>query len=224
MTTLWRLLVAGLCIALGTAAANAMLHLPPPAVRLAAEVNAELGGSGVTQAVTAVLLNFRGYDTLLEIAVLLAALFGVLDAAGGRADRRYLAGAPQALLQSTARLLRPLVVLVAGYLLWAGTYRAGGAFQAGAVLAAGAVLLYLSGLLPALGKPGAALRAGMVGGFLVFLAVAALALARASLLQYPTQHAGALIFLIEAALTPSLGLMLAGLFLGLPSEYEEAQA
>ena len=33
--------------------------------------------SGVRNPVTAVLLNFRGYDTLLEMGVLLVALLGV---------------------------------------------------------------------------------------------------------------------------------------------------
>ena len=39
-----------------------------------APVAAHLAESGVTHPVTAVLLNYRGYDTLLEIAVLLLAL------------------------------------------------------------------------------------------------------------------------------------------------------
>ena len=38
-------------------------------------------------------------------------------------------------------------------------------------------------------------------------------LARGALLEYPPAHAGALILLIEAGLTLSLGLILAGLFL-----------
>lgn len=33
--------------------------------------------SGVSNPVTAVLLNFRSYDTLLELAVLLAAILGI---------------------------------------------------------------------------------------------------------------------------------------------------
>jgi hypothetical protein len=42
-----------------------------------------------------------------------------------------------------------------------------------------------------------------------------------ALLQYPPQHAGALILLIESALTISLGLILAGLFLFLSEDREE---
>ena len=76
-----------------------------------------------------------------------------------------------------------------------------------------AVLLHLAGLLPAWASPGWVLRLGLAGAFLVFLAVAAALLAQGSLLQFPPAWAGALILLIEAGLTISLGLVLAGLFL-----------
>ncbi|MEW5966129.1 MAG: hypothetical protein AB1720_03910 [Pseudomonadota bacterium] len=47
----------------------------------------------------------------------------------------------------------------------------------------------------------------------MFLAVAVLPLGHASLLTYPPAWAGALILLVEGALSVSLGLVLAGLFL-----------
>lgn len=225
MKTLRRALVLFLCAGFVLAAGTAVLRLPEPPVRLAGSVAAAMPHSGVTHPVTAVLLNFRGYDTLLEIAVLLLALLGVLTVGGnGEAAGRRLSAPPQPLLQSMARLLSPLMVLVAGYLLWAGSHRPGGAFQAGAVLAAWIVLLYLAGLLPALpSPPGTLARTGLSGGFLVFLAVAAFPLASGALLQYPPAAAGALILLIEAGLTLSLGLILAGVFLWLPDEHEEAE-
>ncbi len=57
------------------------------------------------------------------------------------------------------------------------------------------------------------LRAGLAGGFLLFLVIASALLAHGALLHYPPEFAGALILLIEAGLTVSLGLILAGLFL-----------
>jgi hypothetical protein len=45
-------------------------------------------------------------------------------------------------------------------------------------------------------------------------------LAEGSLLRYPPEWAGALILLIESALTLSLGLILAGLFLSLGDRRE----
>lgn len=219
-----RLLVLAACAGFGLILAGAMLRLPESGIRIAQQVEAALHSSGVTSEVTAVLLNFRGYDTLLEIAVLLLALIGVLEMAGDeRSNSLRLSVSPQPVLQSMTRILLPLMVLVAGYLLWAGSHRAGGAFQAGSVLAAGGVLLYLAGLMPAWAAPGKVLRIGLVAGFLIFLAIAAGSTVDGSLLQYPLQHAGALILLIEAGLTISLGLILAGLFLWLPNENEDAE-
>ena len=190
----------------------AVLDAPLPALRLPAMVAANMAQSGVTHPVTAVLLNFRGYDTLLEVAVLLLALLGMLALAPPRPTSAGRAPVDP-VLATLARLLAPLMILVAGYLLWAGAHQPGGAFPAAAVLAAAGVLLHLAGLLPAWASPGWVLRLGLAGAFLVFLAVAAALLAQGSLLQFPPAWAGALILLIEAGLTLSLGLVLTGLFL-----------
>lgn len=202
-----------LCVALAAALGGAMLTLPEQALRLPAEVTANLDASGVQHPVTAVLLNFRGYDTLLEVAVLLLALLGVFALAHPAPGPTHQPAPAHPVLQALARLLAPLMVLVAGYLLWAGAHAPGGAFQAGAVLAAGGVLLRLAGILPAWAKPGRLLRGGLALGLLVFLAVAAAALLQGRLLQYPPALAGQLILLIEAGLTLSIGLILAGLYL-----------
>ena len=216
-------LVVILCAGLFAAALIvAMMVLPPAAVHLPAQVMAKLAASGVEHPVTAVLLNFRGYDTLLEIAVLLLALCGMLAAGAGQA--RAGDSAPgEPVVQALARHATPLMVLAAVYLLWAGAHRAGGAFQAGAVLAAALVLLNLARLLPAWASPGGWLRIGLAGGFVVFLALATMLSGPGALLQYPPQKAGALILLIETALTISLGLTLAGLFLFLSKGDGETQ-
>lgn len=205
----------------------ALLGLPPPAVHLPAEVTAKMTVSGVEHPVTAVLLNFRGYDTLLEIAVLLLALCGMLAAGAGHNEagrERTGSGKPaEPVVQALARFAVQLMLLVAVYLLWAGAHRPGGAFQAGAVLAAALVLLNLARLLPAWASPGRWLRIGLAGGFLLFLVLAVALSGPGALLQYPPQYAGALILLIEAALTVSLGLILAGLFLFLSADKVETR-
>lgn len=212
MNWLLRAAVAIAGLALAAALAVALVQLPPPAaVRLPDLVAMNLEQSGVAHPVTAVLLNFRGYDTLLEVAVLLVALLTLLTLNEGGAPAP--AGASDPLLQGLASKALPLMLLTAGYLLWAGAHRPGGAFQAGAVLAAGAVLLQLAGLLPAWTAPRRLLRLGLVLGFLVFLGVAAVLLGEGAMLLYPPALAGSLILLIEASLTLSLGLILAGLFL-----------
>ncbi len=197
---------------------RAMLELGPTAIDLRAPVAAHLAESGVTHPVTAVLLNYRGYDTLLEIAVLLLALLAILAVVGEAPASPTRAAHP--VLQALGRLAVPLMVVVAVYLLWAGAFRPGGAFQAGAVLAAAAVLLHLVGLLPGWSKPRLGLRFGLAAGFALFLAVAAGLLTQGSLLQYPPAAAGVLILLIESGLTVSLALILAGLFLLLSREAE----
>lgn len=196
--------------------AGAMLELGPVAIDLRTPVAQQLVHSGVTHPVTAVLLNYRGYDTLLEIAVLLLALLAILAVVGEAPASPSRLAHP--VLQTLARLAAPLMVVVAVYLLWAGAFRPGGAFQAGAVLAAAAVLLHLVGLLPGWSRPRLGLRIGIAAGFALFLAVAAGLLTQGALLQYPPAAAGVLILLIESGLTVSLALILAGLFLLLSRE------
>ena len=53
--------------------------LPPFSDRMQRLVASNMAVSGVENPVTAVLLNFRGYDTLLEIGVLLLAALSVLS-------------------------------------------------------------------------------------------------------------------------------------------------
>ena len=214
-----RMVVIAVAAAFAMVLGGAMLDLPLSAINLRIPVAANMGESGVSHPVTAVLLNYRGYDTLLEIAVLLLAMLAILAVLGEtRAATPRLA---HPVLQTLAQLATPLMIVVAVYLLWAGAFRPGGAFQAGAVLAAAVVLLHLVGLSPGWSTPKLKLRMGLAAGFAMFLVVAAALLPQGALLRYPPEAAGALILLIESALTLSLALILAGLFL-LLSRDEEA--
>jgi multisubunit Na+/H+ antiporter MnhB subunit len=195
---------------------NAMIALGPTAIDLRVPVMEHISQSGVTHPVTAVLLNYRGYDTLLEVAVLLLALIAIFAVIGDlpRSNKK----ATHPVIQNIARISVPLMIVVAVYLLWAGAFKPGGAFQASAVLAAAGVLLYLVGLIPAWNRPQLHLRIALSGGFLFFLIIATALLWQGALLQYPPAIAGLLILLIESALTLSLALNLAGLFLFLVRE------
>ena len=207
-----RLLIALLVSAVAAGLAYVVLSLPLVATGLKEAVADQLALSGVSHPVTAVLLNFRGYDTLLEMGVLLLALVGVWSLSSAPSSREP---SPGAVLDSFTRLFAPLMVLIAGYLLWAGAHAPGGAFQAGAVLGAGGVLLQLSGWRLPASLAGWPLRLTLVAGVAVFAAVAAGVMwTGASLLEYPPQWAGGLILLIEAAATLSIGATLAALFLG----------
>jgi multisubunit Na+/H+ antiporter MnhB subunit len=187
------------------------LLVEPVAIGLAPAVKAELARSGVGSEITAVLLNFRGYDTLLEITVLTAALAGVW--ALGPAPR-VAESVPSPVLTGLNSVLVPLVVVICGYLLWAGAARSGGAFQAGSVLAAAGVLAILSGRRPG-DLPVVVLRWAIVFGLAAFLGVAAGVMAGGGrFLELPLAVAGALILFVEAAATLSIAVILAGMFVG----------
>lgn len=174
---------------------------------LALQVRAEVPASGVRHPVTAVLLNFRAYDTLLEIAVL--AVAWIAARALAREARRPVA-APAAVLAAVFRLLAPAIAVFAVYLLWRGEHAPGGAFHGGAMLAAAAVLASLAGARLPLGRFEPAL---VSAGLAAFLAVGLATLAaRGVFLGYPPDSAGALIFAIEVAAMVAIALALALLF------------
>lgn len=210
--TLFRLLLVALLSALATGLGYAVLSLSSQAPGLGEHVAENLVTSGVSNPVTAVLLNFRGYDTLLELGVLLVALLGVWSL-GDIPDRRE--SSPGPVLEILSRLLVPLLILVAGYLLWIGAREPGGAFQAGSVLGAAGVLLLLTGWRLGARFAGLPLRLVLVAGLGMFVAVGmASILVGGRLLEYPPPFAAVLILLMEAMATLSIGITLAALFLG----------
>ena len=176
-----------------------------------AAVWGRLPASGVDNPVTAVLLNFRGYDTLLELAVLFAALAGTWSL--GPTDPLP-PGLPSPTPRSLLGLLGPLLIVTAAYLLWIGSKAPGGAFQAGALLAAGGILFLLSDaplpIWPAV------LRRGLITLGLAGFTGMALGpmLAGFAPFSYPPAHAGALILAVEIGATLSIAAVLVGLFHG----------
>lgn len=202
--------IAVAALGLGGLLVASVLALPEAWPGLAGPALRELGGSGVSNPVTATLLNYRGYDTLLEIGVLMLAVLGVwiLDA-----EPALPRPAADPMLGLLLRVVLPLAVIVAGYLLWVGAHAPGGAFQGAALLAAGGVLWHLARPL-SLG-PMLALRAVVGLGFAVFLAVGlAMVALGGGFLTFPSEHAGALILLIEAAAMLSIALIMVSLFVG----------
>lgn len=177
-------------------------------------VFARIQESGVSHPVTAVLLNFRGYDTLLEIAVLLAAAGGIgSPAQHGGCPRR--AESTDRLLLVLTRLLIPGIILVAGYLLWRGSHAPGGAFQSGAILGGAGILLVLSRTIRPPDAASAWVRAGVLIGPAVLLAVAtAPLLTGGGMLEYPREWSGALILAIEGSLSVSIAMILTMFFTG----------
>ena len=198
--------------------ARALLDLPAASPGLRAPVAERMEVSGVRHPLTAVLLNFRGYDTLLEIGVLLIAVIGVWSLDPPRPartpGRTALDEGP--VLRIGLGVLLPLCVLAAGYILWVGAYRPGGAFQSGSILAAGVVALVGAGVWRLPLPRGVRTRWALGVGFLVFLAIATvLGFLRGALLAYPPGLAGTLILVIETSLSLSIGASLGALFAGI---------
>lgn len=107
--------------------------------------------TAVPNFVTAVLADYRGYDTMFETTVIFCAGITVLTllrrthrrkpkVVRPRPDRR---GA-DIILRSAARLLVPVMQIFALYVLALGHHSPGGGFQAGVILGASFILLALS--------------------------------------------------------------------------------
>lgn len=206
----WFLLPLLLTLSVGLG--YSILSLPDHAEGLQKMVAEKIEVSGASNPVTAVLLNFRSYDTLLEMMVLWLALLGVWSL-GGTVSLRETQPGP--VLDTLARLSVPVFVLVAAYLLWVGAHAPGGAFQAGSVLGAAGVLLLLTGWRLHAGLTALPLRLTLVAGPATFLAVAVFTLlVKKQFLEYPQAQAGILILILETTATVSIGVTLAALFLG----------
>ncbi len=202
------------CLGLVVVLGAVLIDLPQALPELVGLIRGQIDVSGVTNPVTAVLLNFRAYDTLLEVVVLVLALLGAWTTAatGDTPPRLNPSSLP---LDALIRVLAPLIVLVGGYILWAGAHTLGGAFQAAAVLAAMGVLLCLSEQLQPLPAANLPWRGLLILGAAAFCAVGLGVMATGSaFLQYPPPWAGVLILIIEASLTVSIALILVLLFSG----------
>lgn len=203
-------------VALGLA--GIVLLADPVDEGLLVEVTRAMQSSGVGHPVTAVLLNFRAYDTLLEMLVLLLALIGVRSLKSLPPVSPDASASP--VLQYLLRVLAPLLILIAAYLLWKGSAGPGGAFQAGSVLG-GAGILYL--LVGGSGFPKPASRSMWecmlecmsVFGVGMFATVGMyLAITHGAFLAYPPAVAGTLIFVLELFASVSIAVTLTVLFMG----------
>lgn len=185
---------------------------------LAANVHRALADSGVENPVTAVLLNYRSFDTLLEIGVLFLTMLAV------RSLSLHVSPSTEALttnpfLSTLVRVIVPLGILLGAYILWVGAYEPGGAFQAGALWAGVLILLRISGVADlTLIESKSALSLG----FGVFIAIALLAYAMTgNVLAFPKEYAGYLILIIEVAAAISIAATLYLLFsLGTPKKVQ----
>jgi multicomponent Na+:H+ antiporter subunit B len=107
---------------------------------------------GAANIVTAIIVTYRGLDTLGEVTVLFisAAIVGlvlaqgrVLNNAPNNAPRQTRAPVSE-LLSTGSRVLTPLILLLGVYVFVNGHLTPGGGFQGGAIVASGMLLLLLA--------------------------------------------------------------------------------
>lgn len=103
---------------------------------------------GAPNVVTGILITYRGFDTLGEVAVLFMVAAGVGLVLGDKgvvtAKRADKPRAPSELVDNGAQIILPLIFLFGAYVIKNGHLSAGGGFQGGAVVASGTMLLMLA--------------------------------------------------------------------------------
>lgn len=99
---------------------------------------------GVANAVTSVVVYFRGFDTLGEIAVLFIAALGIgLMVSSHKSTERHREES-NFILQTASKLLFPFITLFGVYVMIYGHLSPGGGFQGGVIIASGVLLLLIS--------------------------------------------------------------------------------
>jgi multisubunit Na+/H+ antiporter MnhB subunit len=196
--------------------AFAIMFIPDEFQGLGPLVRKSMPDTHLEYPVTAVLLDFRGYDTWLELGVLLVAVLGVLCVRNASTIKGSILPAPaEPVGRWIIKLLLPLMVLIGGYLLWLGAFAPGGAFQAGVVLASAGVMLWQAGHPSAALLPRLCWKIILSSGFVFFLI---LALSSMFFNDQFMSHPEAKIWILglEYAATLSIALCLISLVLASP--------
>jgi multicomponent Na+:H+ antiporter subunit B len=175
------LFIAGLGVLL--AAVLARLPFGQSPMQLGQEIVARAPGElGAANIVTAIVLGYRGFDTLGEVTILFVASLavGVILAGGGRRSRTTGAsddeagGAAGFILARASHLLFPLLLVLGAYIMIHGHLTPGGGFQGGAILAGAFFLPILSAPKSPFHHATASLVEGMAGAAFVVIGLISL--------------------------------------------------
>ena len=168
MSGLSRVFAAVLCALVALALAGVVLLLPDQGPSLAPQSMQHLPETGLGNPVTAVLIAYRAFDTMLEKVVLVLAVVGVWSLAADRywggAPGEARAERPEPTLAFLAQILAPLGILVGIHVFWVGADEPGGAFQGGAILAAMWIIVMMARLTEAPQTNAFWLRLALVAG------------------------------------------------------------
>ncbi|HOO44330.1 MAG TPA: MnhB domain-containing protein, partial [Bacillota bacterium] len=104
--------------------------------------NIQLVGSA--NLVTAIVVGYRGFDTLGEVTVLFISAMGVAFIFGGaKTERLNLKFKPNFMLRVGSRILFGIILVTSLYIILHGHLTPGGGFPGGAIIASAMLLLYL---------------------------------------------------------------------------------
>jgi uncharacterized MnhB-related membrane protein len=183
---------------------------------LTTAAEALLPESGVEHPVTAVLLNFRAYDTWLEMGVILLGLLAIFAVGGIKFYPMHSEATEDPLLRQVILFFTPVLFLFGAFLLYIGKSGPGGAFQAAVLWGAIGILLHLGG------RPVFSVMPRWLGqllltiGLVFFLILGFLFLAGgAALFEYPPAYAGVLILIVETLAAISIAAALTAIFANL---------
>ncbi len=221
LTGLTRLFAACLCLLVAAALAGVVLLLPDQGPTLAPQAMERLPETGLGNPVTAVLIAYRSFDTMLEMVVLVLAVVGVWSLAADRywggAPGEARAERPEPTLAFFAQMLAPIGILVGVHVFWVGADEPGGAFQGGAILAAMWMIVMMARLTEAPQASAFWLRLALIAGPAVFLAAGVTgAVVAGGFFAYPPGLAKPLILFIEMFMTFTIAVTLPMLVAGPP--------
>ncbi len=100
---------------------------------------------GAANIVTAIVVGYRGLDTLGEVTVLFISALGVaLIFSGGKKQRLNLEFKPNFMLEVGSKVLFGIILITSMYIILHGHLTPGGGFPGGAIVASAILLLYLA--------------------------------------------------------------------------------
>jgi len=134
--------------------------------------------SGAANTVTAVVVQYRGLDTLGEVTVLFVSALGVALLAGSMRDgvfRELFTDDGGFVLQAGSRVLLPFIVLVGAYIILHGHLSPGGGFPGGVIIATAVFVVILTSTEPRIPHRMTSVLEGLAGLSFVALGLAGLA-------------------------------------------------
>ncbi|MCK5731758.1 MAG: Na(+)/H(+) antiporter subunit B [Tenericutes bacterium] len=101
---------------------------------------------GSANIVTAIVVGYRGFDTLGEVTVLFISALGVALVFGGskKQNRLDLKFKPNFMLKTGSKIIFGFILVTSLYIIFHGHLSPGGGFPGGAMIASAVLLLYLS--------------------------------------------------------------------------------